>query len=388
MPIRFTCSCGQQLQTAEEHAGRTVRCPTCGKDNTVPDLLQAVLPVEAVLPSPNPPEAVETDERHIKPAPTVRPRSRDRNHAWDDDEADERPVPAQGTSGKAIAALVLGLMSFCAVIFTGIPAIIFGILGLNDISKSRGRLKGKGMAITGIVLGALGGLVIGPIAMLIGLLVPAVEKVREAAARIQSSNNLKQMAIAMHNYNDTIDHLPENAAISGPDGKPLLSWRVALLPYLEQGSLFKQFHLDEPWDSPHNKTLIPLMPKVYVVPAADPKVAQQGLTYYRVFVGPGTAFRLRGDKPPRIPDSIPDGTSNTIMIVEAAEAVPWTKPDELVYDPTGPLPPLGGHLRPGYCNVVMFDGSTRIVHLPGVSESTLRHAITANDGQPLGADWP
>lgn len=179
MPIRFTCSCGQQLQTAEEHAGRTVRCPTCGKDNTVPDLLQAVLPVEAVLPSPNPPEAVETDERHIKPAPTVRPRSRDRNHAWDDDEADERPVPAQGTSGKAIAALVLGLMSFCAVIFTGIPAIIFGILGLNDISKSRGRLKGKGMAITGIVLGALGGLVIGPIAMLIGLLVPAVEKVRK-----------------------------------------------------------------------------------------------------------------------------------------------------------------------------------------------------------------
>lgn len=76
MPIRFTCSCGQQLQTAEEHAGRTVRCPTCGKDNTVPDLLQAVLPVEAVLPSPNPPEAVETDERHIKPAPTVRPLSR------------------------------------------------------------------------------------------------------------------------------------------------------------------------------------------------------------------------------------------------------------------------------------------------------------------------
>src|SRR5205085_10226222 len=106
-------------------------------------------------------------------------------------------------------------------------------------------------------------------------------------------------------------------AICDKQGRPLLSWRVAILPYIEQGQLYKQFKLDEPWDSEHNRKLIPLMPATYVVPAAPPK---PGETHYRVFVGGGAAFDLA--KPTRI-SQFTDGSSNTFLIVETADTVVW-----------------------------------------------------------------
>jgi hypothetical protein len=274
------------------------------------------------------------------------------------------------------------LVGVGAAFLAGIAAILFGIRGLGDIRRSQGGLTGSGLAKTGIALGWIFCFLM----VSCGLLLPAVERVGDAAPRVQSLNNLKQMAIAMYAYHDSQGQLPVKAAILSPDGKPLLSWRVAILPYIENGSLYKQFHLDEPWDSPHNKTLLRFIPEIYGLPAADPEVTQQGLTYYRVFVGPGTGFQPRDGKPPRL-TSILDGTSSTIMIVEAAEAVPWTKPDELVYNLNGPLPLLGGHYRPGLCNIALFDESVRTIDLRKVSETTLRHAITADDGQELGPDW-
>src|SRR4051794_3490674 len=91
----------------------------------------------------------------------------------------------------------------------------------------------------------------------------------------------------MHNYNDQHGALPP-ATVRGPDGKPLLSWRVLLLPYIEQDALFKRFRLDEPWDSPHNKALLEPMPRIYE-PFRESKVPP-GHTYFRVFVGRGTPF--------------------------------------------------------------------------------------------------
>jgi hypothetical protein len=89
----------------------------------------------------------------------------------------------------------------------------------------------------------------------VGLLLPAVQKVREAAERSKSSSNLKQIILALHNYNDAYGGKLPAHAIYSKDGKtPLLSWRVAILPYIEQDNLYRQFHLDEPWDSEHNKT--------------------------------------------------------------------------------------------------------------------------------------
>ena len=139
----------------------------------------------------------------------------------------------------------------------------------------------------------------------------------EKAARKQSATNLKLLMLAMHNYHDVNDHFPP-AAIHGKDGKALLSWRVLLLPYLDEDDLFKQFHLDEPWDSKHNKPLLARMPGPYAPPVPG-KTKEENTTFYQVFVGKGTIFE--GTEGVSLVE-IRDGTSNTIMIVEAAEAVP------------------------------------------------------------------
>ena len=98
------------------------------------------------------------------------------------------------------------------------------------------------------------------------LMFPAVGAAREAARRAQCTNNLKQIGLAMHNYVAAHNNAFPAPALPGKDGKPALSWRVALLPYLEQQSLYDRFHLDEPWDSPHNKALIKEMPAVFTCP--------------------------------------------------------------------------------------------------------------------------
>jgi hypothetical protein len=222
-------------------------------------------------------------------------------------------------------------------------------------------------------------------AVLIGLLLPAVQKVREAAGRAQGQNNLKQIALAMHNYNDAYQGKLPAHAIYSKDGKtPLLSWRVAILPFIEQDNLYRQFKLDEPWDSEHNKKLIPLMPKVYVAQSAPP-TREPGMTYYQVFVGGGAPWE-RSSKQPSIPRTFVDGTSNTIMVAEAGEAVIWTKPDDLFYDPQKPLPKLGNVWNRLGFTVAMADGSVRLVR-PTVTEKTLRAAITAAGQEILGPDW-
>ena len=100
-----------------------------------------------------------------------------------------------------------------------------------------------------------------------GLPIPAVQAARTAAAT-QSNNHIKQLGLAVHNYNSVYNHLPQQA-IFGKDGKPLLSWRVALLPYLDQAVLYKKFKLDEPWDSPHNHALLKYMPS-FIFPRGKP----------------------------------------------------------------------------------------------------------------------
>jgi prepilin-type processing-associated H-X9-DG protein len=209
----------------------------------------------------------------------------------------------------------------------------------------------------------------------VGLFLPAVQKVREAAGRTQDANNLKQLALAMHNYASATGGAFPPAAICDPSGKPLLSWRVALLPYLEHQDLYQKFRLNEPWDSPHNHKLLALMPEVYRLPAAP---AQVGQTHYRVFYGNGAILNL--DRPTRLAD-ITDGTSNTLLIVETAQSVPWTKPEDIHYDPNGPLPPLASFFAGGF-NAAFADGSVRFFRTTPPQE-VLRALITRAGGEPV-----
>jgi hypothetical protein len=213
-------------------------------------------------------------------------------------------------------------------------------------------------------------------------IVHPAEGVRVAPARANSNNNLKEIAIAFHNFMDTMGGgFP--AGIYDASGKTVgLSWRVAILPYVEQDALYRQFKLNEPWDSPNNKKLIEKMPKLYAVQGGPD--LNQGLTYYRTFAGKGTLFPPpTGGQPggPAFglkPQQVTDGMSNTLLVVEARDPVIWTKPDELAYDPAKP-PKVGGVFGAGF-NVAFCDASTRFIPKT-IDEKTLRALITPNGGE-------
>ena len=200
---------------------------------------------------------------------------------------------------------------------------------------------------------------IATIGILVALLLPAVQAAREAARRNVSVNNLKQIMLALLNYHDSRRSFPAQANYDA-DGKPLLSWRVHILPYLEQQALYAKFHLDEPWDSEHNKQLIPLMPEVYLDPSS-PLDASQGLTHYLGVAGDGYAFATSGKGNGL--RQFRDGTSNTIAVVQVndEQAVPWTKPADYTPPEGNPLADWGRDLHPGGFHVAFSDGSVQYI---------------------------
>lgn len=189
-----------------------------------------------------------------------------------------------------------------------------------------------------------------PLGVMTALLLPAVQAARNAARRTASSNNLRQLLIACHNYHDAHGRLPARANFD-KEGKRLLSWRVHLLPYMDEEALYDQFHLDEPWDSPHNKALIDKMPAVF----RNPDLASTTKTNYLAVAGEGTLFD--GEEGTRFSEVL-DGTSNTIMMIEVDEdhAVTWTRPDDWEYEADGEFEGLG-RLRPGIVQIGISDGS-------------------------------
>jgi prepilin-type processing-associated H-X9-DG protein len=217
--------------------------------------------------------------------------------------------------------------------------------------------------------------------VLVALLLPAVQSAREAARRAQCVNNLKQIGLAYHNYHSANDALPP-PAITDKDGKPLLGWRVAILPYIEQVELYNKFKLDEPWDSPHNKALLKEMPPTFLCPSRSNP--EPFTTTYRVFVGPGAMFE-KGQATSLA--HITDGTSNTILVVEAKEAVPWSKPDaELPFDQAA-APSLhgAGSSHPGGFNALFGDGSVRFIKV-SINLDVFKALITRAAGEVIGAD--
>ena len=203
------------------------------------------------------------------------------------------------------------------------------------------------------------------------------------AARGSSAaeNNVKQIILALHGYTDTFAGFASNSY--DKDGKPLLSWRVHILPFIEQDALYRKFKLDEPWDSENNKPWSQTAIKVFQVPGRP--AAQPWETYLRGFIGPKDVkaehrpWLLEGEsKGPAFPKIFSDGTSNTILVAEAAESVPWAKPDDLVYDGVKPLPKFGG---PNGTFVTGFaDGSVRTFRRGQIDEKNMRYLISVADG--------
>ena len=307
--------------------------------------------------------------------PDDRPRRRRR----DTDESDDRPLQPR-SNGAATAALILGILSLFCSFFAGIPAIIFGAVGVSRASRVG---TGQGQAIAGLVLGLVTTLLLGP-AVLIALLLPAVQKVREAAVRAKAVNDGKQIGLGVINFRDLKSRMPAAGGdptladqAKGQPVHPSLSWRVAILPYIEEYDLYKSFDTGKAWDDASNRPRSDRIVKIYT----DPTTPADPATRYRAFVGPGVVFDPdRAGGPPTLAD-ITDGTSNTILAVEAADKVPWPQFKELPFDPKGPLPPIGQAKQPRAL-VVFCDGSVQMVS-SAVSPEVLRAAITRAGGENL-----
>jgi len=195
------------------------------------------------------------------------------------------------------------------------------------------------------------------------------------AEQLQTSEqNIKNIVLAYHNFNDTNGFLPTNQL--SKDKKPLLSWRVQILPYIEEDNLYKQFKLDEPWDSDNNKKLIEAMPKLYkpVRGKADP-----GMTFYQAFGGSNGWLKPGAS----IPASFPDGTSNTFVCAEAAKPVIWTKPDDMIFNGKD-VPALGG-MFDGRFHAGFGDGTVRRFRR-GAGPDVLKLLIDPADGAVLPED--
>lgn len=262
-----------------------------------------------------------------------RPRRRSRR---DDDDFD-RPPPKKSGSGKVLF-IVLGIVGFLGVLF---------------------------------VVGAFF----------------AVSKVREAAARMQATNNQKQLGIGLHSYHDAQGKFPGPFVVPMSGAPPLsnpadrLSWRVDILPYIEQDNLYRGIQRGQAWNSSANTPFT----SATVKPFGDPQDPADANTRYRCFYDNGALFSSNPRDRVSFVD-IADGSSNTIMFAESAERVPWAQFNEWAYSPGTPPPALGHPSRDVFM-VCMADGSVRMVKKT-VSPATLNAAITRKGGDVLGPDWP
>ncbi len=209
----------------------------------------------------------------------------------------------------------------------------------------------------------------------VALLLPAVQAAREAARRSSSSNNLKQIGLALHNYHDTYRQFPP-AVVTDANGNPLYSGRVLLLPFLEQKPLSDQWDLSAAWDSPQNLPLSQAAMKVFDDPSARPEQH----SHYEFVTGTGAMFETGS---PHDFSSITDGTSNTIAVVEMRTSNPsWAAPSSVDISQLAAGLPKGNH--PGGNLVLLADGSVRFVSQT-VDQKVLRALATRNGGEAVQA---
>jgi prepilin-type processing-associated H-X9-DG protein len=247
--------------------------------------------------------------------------------------------------------------------------------------RPRPRKSSSSGLIIGLIVGGVLLVVLACGGIMVALLLPAVSKVREAAARAKDQNNMKQISLGFHNQQDDKSSISALARDSSGKTAPGLSWRVGLLPYIEQANLHRSFDFASAWDSPRNQPFSNTTIPTYRTPYDEGPGTG---TPYRVFVGGGAMFEPDG-RPVRFTD-VTDGIQNTILFVHTTEQVPWAQPKELPYSKTAPLPAFGHQSQPNGTNVAMADGSVRFIS-KNASEASIRAAITRAGGETTPLDW-
>jgi hypothetical protein len=260
-----------------------------------------------------------------------------------------------------------------AVFFIGMANAAFADSALREIRRSRGALLGRELAILAIVAW--------PVCLVISLLPSPYSCILpEPSPNTRAANSLKQIGLGFHDFHQVYGHFP-GPAIYSAAGKPLLSWRVAILPLVEGEELYNQFHLDEPWDSPHNLSLLAAMPAVYGDGNCD---RSNGLTRFQAYVGPGSAF----EKPSgAVLADFFEGGKKTLLVTEGEQWVPWTKPTDLPFERGAELVrPHVRHLQNGTGFwALSADGACHAMPAD-TPEETLRALITRNGGEKV--EWP
>jgi prepilin-type processing-associated H-X9-DG protein len=211
-----------------------------------------------------------------------------------------------------------------------------------------------------------------------------IEQASEADRRARCANNLEQIGTAMHKYRSTYKTFPP-AFSKSPEGKPLLSWRVHILPFLQEKALYDEFHKDEPWDSPHNTSLISRMPAVYTCPSGSRVPANVGKTSYLTPRGPATIFP--GAEAVKM-QAITDGLAHTFLVAEASDAaaVTWTKPDDWDIAVELNVQSLFGH-HPNGTNFAFADGSVLFLEKT-VTPKVLQALTTRNGSEVVNYEHP
>jgi hypothetical protein len=349
MTIAVRCpGCGAKYRVSESAAGKSLRCksPGCGEQFSVPEVVadeddfasnldEAAADIGQPLPAPVPAST-----------PKKTPARRQKRTS-----APRGPV---AISELASVSRVLGISSILFSGFTGLPAVVLGIIALVRIHRSHGRLQGTGMAVTGIGFGCLAP------ALVFALIYPAVQARREAAWRLISGNNLKAIGLALQNYHDTNQGFPPGA-IADKAGLEHHGWQAPLLPYVEELEVYKQVDFNVPWNDPKNRVPMQTQVATYLSPGITEikDAAGYALTHYA-----GNSHLFRTNRAFRISE-ITDGTVNTILAGEAAgNFQPWGHPENC-RDPgngigTGP-DSFGRPHFPPVAGFVMCDGSVRFL---------------------------
>lgn len=259
------------------------------------------------------------------------------------------------------------------------------------------RWSGRVLLVTILLL-----LVAVPVSWLCGV----IQTARESSNRATCKCRLKQFGVALHNYHDAHGSFPP-AFVLGPDGQKWHSWRVLLLPQLEQQKLFDEYRFDEPWDGPNNRKLIVKMPEIFACPSqpcptkkavllsigelgcagGGPSVPS-GFTSFAAAFGEDCVFR--GVRPVSIKD-ITDGMSNTLLIGECTRTkIPWTKPDDIdiaISPKLGDADGFGSpHSNGGGAHFLMGDGMVRFIPT-SLPQTTLDRLFDRNGRENEGISF-